>query len=163
MTNIAREIQFETSSEIVDAITFLDQAYGELLDIFAEYNPAQAVWQKQALTEKVSRNLSNIMQLEEEILYPAIKRAFKDGGLMSLVAMSHSHSLLRYLLREISSLDADSAIYDIKINVLGDHVKHYVKEQKNRFFAKMNASLKIDVWSLGVQLAQRKQQLCYAL
>lgn len=157
MTNIAREILFETSSEIVDGITFLRQAYGELIDIFSEYKSSQATAAKRDAAEKISRILTVTMQLEEEIFYPAIKGACKESGLFSLAAMSHS--LLRYLLLEISSLDADSLVYDIKVRVLGDQVQQYFKETQRKL-ARLNPSRKIDLWRLGGQLALRKQELC---
>lgn len=157
MTNIAREILFETSSEIVDAITFLRLAYDDLIDIFAEYQSTPAIFAKQGLAEKMSQTLIVTLQIEEEIFYPAIKTAFKESGLFSLVAMSHS--LLRYLLAEIKELDADSIIYDIKVKVLGDHVQHYLKETQRKL-VKLNPSRKIDVWRLGGQLALRKEELC---
>lgn len=156
MTNIAREILFETSSEVVDAATFLSLAYRELMQLFGDYESAQAVVEKQKVAEKIFQTLTVNMQLEEEIFYPAIKRAFKESGLLSLAAMSHS--LLRYLLAEINSLDADSAVYNIKVRVLGDHAKHYVKEMQTKL-ARINPSQKIDMWRLGGQLAQRREAL----
>ena len=70
-----------------------------------------------------------------------------------------SHARLKYLIAEIEHIDADSEIYDVKIKVLGEHLKEYVKEKQTKLFPKANASGKIDLWRLGAQLALRKEEL----
>lgn len=157
MTNIAREMLFETSSQVLDATAFLSIGYKELINVFDEYERAKSIPEKQQMVEQISSTLMINMQIEEEIFHPAVKLVLKEKGVISAVIMNHS--ILKYLVSEIKSIDADSDIYDVKVRVLGEHVKQYFREKESRLFPKAHASGKIDLWALGAELASRKQIL----
>ena len=78
-----------------------------------------------------------------------MKIALKEKGVVSSATMNHA--ILKYLIIEIESIDADSDIYDIKIRVLGEHVKQHIKEKQSKLFPKAHASGKIDLWMLGAK------------
>ena len=155
MTTIARKIQFETSSQMLDAITFLSAAQKDILDLFNQYGKFQT--NKKAVAKQICDALAIHIQLEEEIFHPALKKAVKENGAVSAVIMEHS--ILKYLMAEIESLDEDSTVYDIKINVLGGHVKDYFMGKQIRLFPKVVTSKKLDLWVMGSELAWRKQEL----
>ncbi len=157
MTNSAREILFETSPQILDAIAFLSSGDQAVVNLFAKYERTQSIVEKQNVAEKICKTLMINMQIEEEIFHPAVKIALKEKGVVSAATMSHA--VLKYLILEIESLDADSDIYDIKIRVLGEHVKQHVKEKQSKLFPKAHVSGKIDLWRLGAQVALRKEEL----
>jgi hypothetical protein len=52
----------------------------------------------------------------------------------------------------------DGEMFDAKIKVLSEFVKHHVKEEQNEIFPKA-AKTKLDMNELGAQLAARKEQL----
>ncbi len=70
-----------------------------------------------------------------------------------------NHTVLKYLISEIESIDVDSDIYDIKIRVLCENAKQHIKENQSKIFSKAKASGKIDLWRVGAQLALRKEEL----
>jgi len=155
MTNIARKIQFEASSQMLDAITFLSAAQKEILDLFNQYGKFHA--NKKVVAKKICDALTIHMQIEEEIFHPALKKAVDENSAVSAVVMEHS--ILKYLIAEIESLDEDSTIYDIKFNVLGGHVKDYFMGKQIKLFPKVVTSKKLDLWVVGSELAWRKQEL----
>ena len=155
MTNIARQIQFETSSQVLDATTFLSASQQAILELFNQYDAADV--RKQIIATKICSALMINMQIEEEIFHPAVKRTVKENGCLSAIAMEHS--ILKYLITEIESLDEDSSVYDIKVNVLNEHVKDHFAAKQTKLFPKVNACKKLDVWILGAQLAARKEEL----
>ena len=157
MTNIAREILFETSPQLLDAAAFLSSADQEVINLFSKYERAQSMVEKQKLVEKICKALTINMQIEEEILYPAIQVALKEKGMVSAAKMNRA--ILKYLISEIKSIDANSDTYDIKIKVLSEQAKHTVKERQGKLFPKVKATGKIDLWKLGTQLALRKEEL----
>jgi hypothetical protein len=155
MTNVAREMLFDTS--MLDAITFLSSGDQEIVNLFAKYERVQSITEKQNIVGMICKTSMINMQIEEEIFHPVLKIALKEKGIVSAVTMTHAR--LKYLISEIEHIDADSEIYDIKIKVLGEHVKEYVKEKQTKLFPKANTSGKIDLWRLGAQLALRKEEL----
>ena len=154
MTTIARKIQTETSSRVLDAISFISNYQRNILDLFNQYDKSTA---KKAITRKICNALMISIQIEEEIFYPDIKKVVKENGHLSAAIMAHS--ILKYLIAEIESLDEDSSVYDIKVSVLGEHVKELFMAKQTKLFPKIIALKKLDLWAIGAQLAWRKQEL----
>lgn len=51
-----------------------------------------------------------------------------------------------------------AALFDAKVTVLGDYIKHHVKEEQGDMFPKTRKS-GVDLKELGERIAARKQQL----
>lgn len=160
MTNFAREIVFDRSIPVFDAVDFLSQRHIELINLFDAYNDAKSLTEKQQIAKAIRKSLTINLHLEDDIFYQEVKRMLMEKGWISAITMEHS--IVKYLLNEIESLDIESAVYDIKIRVLGEHVKYLVKEKQTKLFPKVNASSKIDRWKLGAQLAARQSFLTHA-
>lgn len=157
MPNIAREMLYDPSCQVLDASSFLNAEYQVLSTLFGSYERTHDPIAKQQTAERICRLLTINMQMEEDVFYPTVKRTFKEKGMVSAAIMNHT--VLKYLIAEIAGLDCDSPIYDIKIRVLSENVKHCNKEKQSKIFSKVNTSGKIDVWKLGEQLALRKAEL----
>ncbi|RYY75264.1 MAG: hemerythrin domain-containing protein [Gammaproteobacteria bacterium] len=155
MTTIARKIRIETSSQLLDAISFLSSVQRDILDLFNQFGKSSS--QKQLLARKICTALMIAMQVEEEGFYPVVKKAIKENGNISAAIMKHS--IMKYLISEIESLDEDSTIFDIKVSVLGEHVKEHFMAEQLKLFPKIVASQKVDLWTIGSNLASRKTEL----
>ncbi len=68
------------------------------------------------------------------------------------------HATLKDLIAQIEDGEPEDELYDAKVKVLSEYVKHHVKEEQNELFPKVKAS-KLDLYALGEQLAQRKEEL----
>ncbi len=55
-------------------------------------------------------------------------------------------------------MKAGDEFYDAKVKVLGEQIKHHVKEEEEELFPEVRES-KLDLKSLGEQLLKRKQEL----
>jgi hemerythrin-like domain-containing protein len=85
-------------------------------------------------------------QIEEEIFYPQVKAALKDKELIPEATVEHA--TLKELIAQIEEGEPDDEMYDAKVKVLSEYVKHHVKEEQNEIFPKAKAS-KLDMYALG--------------
>ncbi|RYE37752.1 MAG: hemerythrin domain-containing protein, partial [Sphingobacteriales bacterium] len=95
-------------------------------------------------------------QVEEEIFYPAVKKALKDKELIPEATVEHA--TLKDLIAQVEGIEPDGEMYDAKIKVLSEYVKHHVKEEQNEIFPKAKAS-DLDMGELGAQIVARKAEI----
>jgi hemerythrin-like domain-containing protein len=95
-------------------------------------------------------------QVEEEIFYPAIKQALKDKELVPEATVEHA--TLKDLVAQVEGVEPDGEMFDARIKVLSEYVKHHVKEEQEEMFPKAKAT-RLDMVELGAQLSERKAEL----
>ena len=95
-------------------------------------------------------------QVEEEIFYPAVKAALKDKELIPEATVEHA--TVKDLIAQVEGVEPDGEMFDAKIKVLSEYVKHHVKEEQNEMFPKAKAS-NLDMGELGAKMAERKTEL----
>ena len=142
-----------------DATALLKADHKLVSDLFDEYESTRATRKKMLLVSQICKELTLHAQVEEEIFYPAVKAALKDKELVPEAAVEHA--TLKNLISQIEGIQPDGEMYDAKVKVLSEYVKHHVKEEQNEMFPKAKAS-KLDMLELGAQLAARKQELMSA-
>lgn len=139
-----------------DAIAMLKADHEAVSQLFAEYEKTRSVANKQALVAEICTSLSVHAQIEEEIFYPAVKAALKDKLLVPEATVEHSG--VKDLIAQLSGEEPDGEMYEAKVKVLSDYVKHHVKEEQNEMFPKAKAS-SLDMVELGARMDARKQAL----
>lgn len=139
-----------------DAIALLKADHEAVSHLFAEYDKTRSVANKKALVAEICTALSVHAQIEEEILYPAVKAALKDKLLVPEATVEHAG--VKDLIAQLEGVEPDGEMYDAKVKVLSEYVKHHVKEEQNEMFPKAKAS-SLDLVELGERLAARKDEL----
>lgn len=139
-----------------DAVALLKADHEAVSQLFAEYEKTRSVPNKKALVAKICTALSVHAQIEEEIFYPAVKAALKDKLLVPEATVEHAG--VKDLISQLKGLEPDGEMYDAKVKVLSEYVKHHVKEEQNEMFPKAKAS-SIDMAELGARMAARKVDL----
>lgn len=124
--------------------------------LFAEYEKTRLTSKKKDLVARICHELSVHAQVEEEIFYPAVKKALKDKELVPEATVEHAS--LKELIAQVEGVEPNGEMFDAKIKVLAEYVEHHVKEEQNEMFPKANAS-KLDMAELGAEIAARKQTL----
>jgi hemerythrin superfamily protein len=138
------------------AITLLKEDHREVEELFEEYEELESENEKAELAEKICMELKVHSQIEEEIFYPAARKATGDDDLLDEAVVEHAG--VKHLISEIEKMKIGDELYDAKIRVLGEQVKHHVKEEEEELFPEIEDS-KMDVADIGKKLATRKKAL----
>jgi hypothetical protein len=146
-----------TSAKGPDAIKLLKQDHAEAEDLFEKFEKAKGADRKKAIADKVCLALRVHTQIEDEIFYPAC-RGKVDGDVMDEAEVEHEGA--EKLIAEISAMQPTENLYDAKVKVLSEYIKHHVKEEEQAggMFSQAKKS-NLDLKALGAQLAARKAEL----
>ncbi len=139
-----------------DAIALLKADHEAVSQLFAEYEKTRSVANKKALVGQICSSLGVHAQIEEEIFYPAVKAALKDKLLVPEAIVEHAS--LKDLIAQLEGVEPDGEMYDAKVKVLSEYVKHHVKEEQDEMFPKAKAA-SLDLVELGARMAARKDAL----
>jgi len=144
------------NSAAKDAIALLKADHETVSGLFAEYEKTRSVAKKKALVAEICTELSVHAQIEEEIFYPDVKAVLKDKLLVPEATVEHAG--VKGLIAELEGIEPDGEIYDAKVKVLSEYVKHHVKEEQNEMFPKAKAT-SLDLVELGARMTARKAEL----
>lgn len=139
-----------------DAIALLRADHEAVSELFAEFEKTRSSAKKKALVAEICTALSVHAQIEEEIFYPAVKAALKDKLLVPEATVEHTG--VKDLIAQLEGVEPDGEMYDAKVKVLSEYVKHHVKEEQTEMFVKAKAS-SLDMLELGARMAARKDEL----
>ncbi|HET6598778.1 MAG TPA: hemerythrin domain-containing protein [Burkholderiaceae bacterium] len=139
-----------------EATALLRADHKAVSGLFADYEKTRSTARKRKLVAQICTELSVHAQIEEEIFYPAVKRALKDKELVPEATVEHA--TLKALIAQVEGVEPDGEMFDARIKVMSEYVKHHVKEEQNEMFPKARAT-RLDMEELGAQLAQRKAEL----
>ena len=156
MTNTKPATTVKAKTAPKDAIALLKADHEAVSQMFVEYEKSRSVANKKALVAEICTALIAHMQIEEEIFYPAVKTALKDKLLVPEGKVEHTG--LKDLIAQLQGVEPDGEMYDAKVKVLSEHVKHHVKEEHEEMFPKAKAS-SLDMADLGARMAARKDDL----
>ena len=65
---------------------------------------------------------------------------------------------MKELVDQLSSMSPAEALYDAKVKVLAEYVKHHVQEEEEKIFPALRET-DLDLAALGAEMDQRKQEL----
>jgi hemerythrin superfamily protein len=146
------------SADAPDAISLLKSDHREVDALFAKFEKATAADRKASIVAKICDALSVHAAIEEEIMYPAARAALKRKDDALLDEAKVEHQTIKDLVAYLRRAKPTAELYDAKVNVLGEYVKHHVKEEEREMFPKLRMS-DFDSDAIGAKLAHRKEQL----
>jgi hemerythrin superfamily protein len=98
--------------------------------------------------------------IEEEIFYPAVKKARSQHVKDEVREAYEEHKQIKTLLGEIATITAADESYDMKLKVLKEDVEHHVEDEEGEMFPDAKKFLsERRLVELGNELENRKQQL----
>ena len=139
-----------------DALALLRADHQLVQELFDKFEKTRAEDRKSALAEQICNELSVHAQIEEEIFYPAASEAIRDEDLIHEATVEHQTA--KDLIEQIESGDTSDELFDAKVKVLGEYIRHHVREEQNELFPQVRKT-KLDLKELGQRLMARKEEL----
>jgi hypothetical protein len=143
-----------------DAVDLLTDDHLEVGALFKQYDklakkeaPAD---QRRMLAQTICDMLKAHTTIEEEIFYPAARRAGIDADLLDEADIEHASA--KDLIAQIEGGDAGDDHYDAKVKVLGEYITHHVVEEHTEMFIKCRRSA-MDLVGLRGEMEARKMAL----
>jgi hemerythrin superfamily protein len=139
-----------------DAVALLKADHRKVEGLFKKAEKAKG-GAKEKLVEQICNELIIHTMLEEEIFYPACRGEDVEADKMD----EAEHDGAKVLINDLMESGADSPMYDAKVMVLSEYIKHHVKEEeKARTGVFAEAKRKgVDVMALGAEIKARKLEL----
>src|SRR3954470_15361537 len=146
----------QTGMGSVSALDLLEEDHHQVDGFFDEYETLEDVGEKEKLALKICLALTVHTQIEEEIFYPAAREAIEKAELIDEAIVEHASA--KQLIAEIEEMDASDELYDAKVKVLGEQVRHHVEEEEDELFPEVESS-ELNLGTLGKKMAERKAAL----
>ncbi|MGZ9080533.1 MAG: hemerythrin domain-containing protein, partial [Burkholderiales bacterium] len=90
----------------------------------------------QALVEQTCAEVQIHAQLEEEFFYPAAREVLKEGDLIDEAEVEHGSA--KALMQELEALSPEDSKYFATFKVLGEYLKHHIKEEETELFEQLS-------------------------
>jgi hypothetical protein len=139
------------------AVRLLKQDHREVDGWFDEYEQLEDEAEKLALFNKIALALKVHTRIEEEIFYPEERGEVEDDMLDEAYV---EHQGAKNLIAEIEGMKPSDEFYDAKVKVLGEYIKHHVKEEEQPGGIMAQAKRgEEDLDAMGEQIKARKEEL----
>jgi hemerythrin superfamily protein len=141
-----------------DAIVLLKADHKEIKRLFREFESAgeRATARKADLVAKIIELLTVHTYIENEVMYPEVRRMLPD--LEDDVLESYEeHHVADVLCMELFAMAADAERFDAKTTVLIENVTHHIAEEEDDWFPKVREGLgRRQLSELGARLLEAK-------
>jgi hypothetical protein len=124
--------------------------------LFQRFERARGGSQKERIAQTICDELKLHAQLEEELFYPAARAAIDDNDLLNEAEVEHASA--KDLIAQIESSSPSDPKYDALVTVLGEYIRHHVKEEEGEMFKKVRRS-ELDLVDLAERMQARKRSL----
>jgi hemerythrin superfamily protein len=142
-----------------DAISLLSADHDKVKALFDQYEELgdRAHAGKQKLALQICTELIKHSTIEEDIFYPAVRKANPDNEDAVDEAIVE-HSAAKDLITQLLAMDSSEELFDAKMKVLSEQIHHHIEEEESELFPKARKA-GLDLEELGQQMAQRKKEV----
>jgi hemerythrin superfamily protein len=153
------EQAFLDSQTTMDALSLLREDHREALALFEQFERASSAARddrRQEIAREICELLTAHAQIEEEIFYPAARAAVAEQDVLDDAEVEHA--MLKELIEQVQATDVDEALFDAKLRVLAEYVRHHVGIEEDELFGLIELT-DLDLDRLGEELAARRREL----
>jgi len=143
----------------MDAIALLRNDHRAVERLFKDFEKAgpKAYMTKRQVADRIVKELSVHAVIEEQLFYPAVRKAVPDAEDDVLEGLEEHH-IVKWTLSEVDGMDAEHERFVPKMTVLIESVRHHVTEEEGEIFpAVRQAMTRKELAELGDSMAQAKE------
>lgn len=140
------------SAVVPGVIEMLKEDHRKVKGLFDAFASAEGEDRSRIVTTAIFE-LETHADLEETIVYPAIREEINEDDMMSEAV--EEHHLVHVLIKELKELDPSGDTFQAKFTVLGDLLTHHIQEEENEMFPRAERH-NIDWDALEVKVVKRK-------
>lgn len=142
----------------------LKDALGSLLDdhhkvtkLFGNFEKAKTDEEKEEIARTVCDELTLHASIEEELFYPAVRELDpeKFGSLLDEAVVEHATA--KDLIAQIGEMGPEDELFDARVTVLGEYVKHHIQEEEGELFPKLIEE-KFDLREVAEKMAEMRPE-----
>jgi hemerythrin superfamily protein len=145
-----------SGTDEMSALDLLEEDHSQVEGLFEEYEHLEDSGEKEQVALKICMMLQLHAQVEEEIFYPAVREAIDKTELIDEAIVEHAAA--KQLIAGIEEMDPGDELYDARVKVLGEQVRHHIEEEEDELFPEVEGS-GLDLGALGKTMAERKAAL----
>lgn len=140
-----------------DAIDLLKQDHRKVEALFKAFKAAGDKRAQKTIARQICTELEIHAKLEEKLFYPAAKRE-ADEATDEVNEGIVEHEGIKRLVKQLSNMNASDELFESRMTVLEEYVRHHVKEEESSMFPKIVES-ELDLKSIGQRMTTEKRKL----
>jgi len=146
-----------------NAIQLLKEDHRKVKDLLSQLvnTTTRAEKTRRQLLDKIEQELSVHTRLEEEIFYPAFRKAGNSDYLkLYFEALEEHRAVEALVLPDLKKTEPGSENFSGRAKVLKELIEHHAEEEEKDMFKKASRSMsKEELAELGTRMSERKQEL----
>lgn len=142
----------EPSTELLN---MLKADHDKVKGLFEQFDQATDEEERGAIIKSAIKELEVHADLEEKIIYPALRQHLEDEDLIT--ESIEEHHVVHVLIKELTGGRVKQDRRNAKFTVLAENVKHHIKEEEESLFPEALA-LDVDWESLSAKVEKKKAQ-----
>lgn len=143
------------AASVSSVVDMLKEDHKKVKKLFEQFEEAEGR-ERTEIAKTAIHELEIHAELEEKLIYPAIRAAVDENDLMNEAV--EEHHLVHVLIKELKKLAPRDEKFQAKFCVLGELVKHHIEEEEGEMLPKAEES-EIDWEALEVKVMKRREAL----
>jgi iron-sulfur cluster repair protein YtfE (RIC family) len=144
----------------MDALSLLKEDHDKVKKMLNQLDETteRAIKTREEVFTKLKRELEIHETIEEEILYPALKKHAEAKDIV--LEAYEEHDVVNMILGELVETPYDDETWGAKLTVMKENLEHHIEEEEDDMFKKARDIFDRDVLvALGEEMAARKESL----
>jgi len=142
-----------------DALTLIKTDHEEAKALFARFfDSSTPSAQRRSALSHVLDALTIHTNMEEQIFYPALRKAGGSEEKSSVLEAFEEHASAKDLIAKIRSLPPRDETLTAKVTVLKEMIEHHVEEEESQIFSEARRVLGNKLEALGAEMQRFKER-----